>query len=403
MGISLLGLTLAAQVIVSPGGPVPTLTEALRVVPRGGTITVTAGTYREPTIVIQRPVTITGQGEPVFDGEDARQILVIAADSVTVQGLVLANVGTSFVEDRSAIRVEQARDCVLRNNRIEGGFFGIYLASAAHCLIEHNTLVGAGGREAVAGNGIHLWYSRDVEIRDNRITGHRDGIYFEFVENSQVVDNISRGNFRYGLHFMFSDGCTYRDNEFRANGAGVAVMYTTNVIMTGNRFVENWGSAAFGLLLKEITDSDVSGNEFRGNTVALMAEGSNRVQVHNNEFVGNGWAVKVMANASDNQFTGNNFSRNTFDVATNSRRAYSTFAGNYWDAYTGYDLDRDGVGDVPHRPVRLFALMVERHPPALVLLRSVFVQLMDTAERVVPSLTPEALADHSPQMQPVAR
>jgi nitrous oxidase accessory protein NosD len=30
--------------------------------------------------------------------------------------------------------------------------------------------------------------------------------------------------------------------------------------MTGNRFEDNWGAAAYGLLLKEITDSEITGN-----------------------------------------------------------------------------------------------------------------------------------------------
>ena len=44
----------------------------------------------------------------------------------------------------------------------------------------------------------------------------------------------------------------------------------------------------------------------------------------------------------------------SFDVATNSRRSSpGSFTENFWDGYAGYDLDRDGYGDVPHRPVRM--------------------------------------------------
>ena len=118
-----------------------------------------------------------------------------------------------------------------------------------------------------------------------------------------------------------------------------------------------------------------------------------------NEFVDNGWAVKLMASTQDARFSANEFIGNTFDVATNSRGNGGTFAGNYWDDYDGYDLDRDGVGDVPHRPVRLFSLLVAQNEPSLILLRSLFVGLLDTAERVLPALTPETLADASPAMR----
>ena len=162
---------------------------------------------------------------------------------------------------------------------------------------------------------------------------------------------------------MFSDGCVYEGNEFLENSSGVAVMYTKRVRMLDNLFQDNWGGAAFGLLLKDITDSEIRGNRFVRNTVAIYAEGSNRLTVEENELRENGWAVKIMANSQDNRFSRNDFFGNTFDVATNSRRAYSTFQGNYWDNYQGYDLDRDGVGDVPFHPVRLFSLIAEQNEP----------------------------------------
>ena len=86
--------------------------------------------------------------------------------------------------------------------------------------------------------------------------------------------------------------------------------------------------------------------------------------VEGNQFIRNGWALRLMADAVDNSFRRNRFEGNTFDVATNSQASSpSTFAGNYWDGYAGYDLDHDGFGDVPFRPVRLFSVLVEQHEP----------------------------------------
>jgi nitrous oxidase accessory protein len=176
-------------------------------------------------------------------------------------------------------------------------------------------------------------------------------------------------------------------------------MFTKRVEMVANRFEDNWGAAAYGLLLKEITDSRLTSNVFRGNTTGLLADGASRLVATDNEFAANGWAVKLDANTQDGRFEGNEFVGNTFDVATNSREHSTTFAGNYWDEYRGYDLNRDGIGDVPHRPVRLFSLLVARNQPSLILLRSAFVTLLDAAERVLPALTPEMLVDATPSMR----
>lgn len=210
---------------------------------------------------------------------------------------------------------------------------------------------------------------------------------------------MSEKNLRYGLHFMYSDDCRYVGNTFRRNGSGVAVMYTRRVHMTDNRFEQNWGSAAYGLLLKEISDSYLERNVFVENTTGLFADGADRVQATGNSFIRNGWAVKVGGSTQDGFFSANNFIDNTFDVATNSHEPSTKFEGNFWDAYKGYDLNRDGVGDVPHPPVRLFSVIVERTPQAIVLMRSALVALLDAAERAMPSLTPELFVDPRPAMR----
>jgi len=227
----------------------------------GDRIVIRDGTYHGPTAVVDKQLTIEGQGHPVLDGENRRGLIIIKADDVTVRGLTLRNVGTSFVEDRAALRVDNAHGCLIDDNHIENGFFGIYLANVTDCRVTHNTLRATGQRETESGNGIHLWTSRRITIAGNTITGHRDGIYFEFVHDSDIRDNLSTGNLRYGMHFMYSDDCRYTNNIFRKNGSGVAVMFTKRVEMVGNRFEDNWGPAAYGLLLKEISDSQLESNQ----------------------------------------------------------------------------------------------------------------------------------------------
>ena len=376
------------------------IAEAVQRAEPGDTLVIARGIYREPVIIIDKPLEIVGEPGAILDGESKHGLIEIRADDVTVRNLVLRNVGTSYVEDRAAIRVENARRCRIENNSLEDGFFGIYLARSDDCSIRDNQLTSSAERESAAGNGIHLWYSTRATIENNTIRGYRDGIYFEFVKSSTVRANLSERNLRYGLHFMFSDDCRYERNTFHANGAGVAVMYTKGVDMTGNTFRENRGPATYGLLLKDIRDSRIQDNDFDANSVALYVEGSDRLTVDGNTFTGNGWAIKLMANSEDNRFTANDFMANSFDVATNSTRNYSRFEGNYWDSYRGYDLDRDGTGDAEFRPVRLFSLLVERNEPSVILMRSFLVQLLDAAESVIPSLTPETLVDASPRMTP---
>ena len=239
-------------------------------------------------------------------------------------------------------------------------------------------------------------------VENNRVEGHRDGIYFEFVTNSTIQNNLSTRNIRYGLHFMFSHNDAYLENIFTQNGAGVAVMYSKQVLMIRNEFDRNWGPSAYGLLLKEISDSRIHHNIFNLNTIGIMMEGSNRIDVALNSFTGNGWAIKVQASCMENTFHYNNFSGNTFDVATNGTIVLNHFYRNYWDHYDGYDRDADRLGDIPYHPVSMYAMVIEQNPNSLLLLRSFMVGLLERAEKAIPSLTPENLIDEQPLMTALA-
>ncbi len=394
------GESAAQDLRVGAGERFTTIGAAVAAARPGATIRVAAGTYREPTIDIRVPrLTLIGEGRPLLDAEGARELLTIRADDVTVRGFAFANTGVTHMQDRAALRVVEVARCVVDDNHFIAALFAIYLQRADGCLVRGNDIRGAGGGESSNGNGVHLWHSPNTRVERNRITGQRDGIYFEFSKGAVATDNVSEENARYGLHFMFSDSCRYERNTFVRNRAGVAVMYSKGIEMRDNAFLEAQGSAAYALLLKEITDGVLIGNRFVGSSTGLYLEGASRLQIADNEFRANGWAVRLMADALDNHFTGNQFVGNAFDVATNSRTVRSTFDANYWDGYRGYDLDRDGRGDVPFHPVRFFALVVEKHPEALLLLRSPVLLVLDAAERVFPVLTP-SLADASPRMRP---
>jgi nitrous oxidase accessory protein len=387
----------ARTLIVAPASALSTLKDALRIARDGDTIVVRHGEYHEGPITVDRKVTITGRGLPVFDG-DGEQVFLITADSVTLRGLMVRDVAPSTVEDRAGIRVSEAHGCRIEDNRLQDTFFAIYLSKVTGCLVRGNQVSGSGRTEVLSGNAIHSWSSSDLVIRDNVLQGHRDGIYFEFTSGAVVERNRSTGNLRYGLHFMFSNGCAYTGNTFVGNRAGVAVMYSRDVSMRGNRFADSWGGSSYGLLLKDISDSRLQDNLFQRNSIGLFAEGVTRLTVTGNQFLANGWGVQVMADAQSASFRRNRFEGNSFDVSTNSINAASEFSENYWDRYTGYDLNRDGYGDVPFAPVRLFALVVQQTEPALILLRSFFVSLLDAAERVAPVLTPATMIDRRPLM-----
>lgn len=392
-------VTSAGQIRVCGDCKVRTVSEGIALAQDGDTVFIDAGTYVEHSIKVDKQLVLIGRQWPVIDAGGEAEAITVIADSVTIQGIEIRNIGTSYLEDRAGIRVRRAKEFKIINNRLYNTFFGIYLEHCSRGVVADNSIIGEAVDEMSSGNAIHLWYCKHVEVKNNTVSHHRDGIYFEFVDSSTIYHNTSEDNLRYGLHFMFSNYDEYFENVFQRNGAGVAVMFSRYITMTRNIFRENWGKSSYGLLLKEIYDGEITFNTFDRNSIGIYVEGSNRINYKSNDFLNNGWAIKISGGCLDNVIERNNFVHNTFDLSLNTSSEGQVVNGNYWSSYSGYDLNRDGTGDVPYRPVKLFNYVINRTPEAIVLLRSLFIDLINFSERVSPVLTPVNLVDASPKMR----
>lgn len=390
----------AGEIPVGNDKRIKTIKQAIQIAKDGDTIKVFPGIYKEGSLIIKRSITLIGINYPVIDGESKNENLVLSGKNISVSGFALKDSRHSSSNDYAAISLINVKNVIVSSNKIINAHFGIHVANSKYCTLINNQINGNAVSEQSSGNGIHIWKSDHILVMNNHITGHRDGIYFEFVTDSEIKNNISENNIRYGLHFMFSHNDNYIKNTFRNNGTGVAVMYTHNVRMEGNRFENNWGTASYAILLKDITDSYMINNHFEKNTIGIFMEGVNRMVIIKNSFKNNGWAMKVQANCDANQISYNNFIGNTFDVATNGTMVLNNYDNNYWDKYEGYDRNKDGIGDIPYHPVSMYSLIVEKNENALILLRSFMINLLDKAEKAIPSLTPENLVDNKPAIKP---
>ncbi|KAB2910004.1 MAG: nitrous oxide reductase family maturation protein NosD [Ignavibacteriales bacterium] len=399
LGVSFISTTPGKTLVVQPNGKFKSLATALEAAADYDTIIVKSGKYKTNNLIIEKSVTIIGEGLPVFDAAGKGSVLIVRSSFVTLKGLKIINSEYSFRTDFAGVRLEDVSNCTISDNQFYNNFFGLYLQRTNDIVVTGNNILSFATAQASSGNGIHLWYCKNTIINGNTIAGHRDGIYLEFSSKNDIFGNVAKRNLRYGLHFMFADSSVYYNNKFFKNAAGVAVMYSEFIDMHNNLFFDNKGTSSYGLLLKEIRRSVISGNKFIENTKGIFLEASDKITLKNNLFQKNGWAILLMSNSMENNFERNTFIGNNFDVATNSSQNYNTFTMNYWDNYEGYDLNKDGYGDVPFHPVSLFSVVVTEYKPTLILMRGLFTRLLDIAERVFPSLTPKQLIDEKPAMK----
>lgn len=361
------------------------------------TVLIKKGTYKETSIEVNKAISIIGEDNPIIDAEGKKEnIFHCEGENFSISNITFQNVGMSYVKEFAAVFVHKSKDFVVKNNAFNSVFYSFIIQDSSDGKVLNNTVIGTMEDETKAGNGIHIWKAKRMHVEGNIVRNMRDGIYLEYVQHSTITKNKSIDNIRYGLHFMFSHDNVYNYNEFTGNGAGVAVMYSKRVEMYYNNFHHNWGTASYGLLLKEINDSKIEGNTFQDNTIGINLDGCNRISYKKNNFIGNGWALKFIGACYKNEFEQNNFLSNAFDLSYSSKLNDNSFNGNHWGEYTGYDLDNNGVGDVPYRPVKLFSYIVNKSPNALVLLRSLFVDVLNFSEKVSPVFTPDKLIDDKP-------
>ncbi len=171
------------DIVVNPGASIKSAVENSA---DGDRIIVKEGHYKESEILIDKRIELIGEGYPAIDGFSKGEIIIIRHDSVTVKGFYVNNSGFSGMKDYAAIRVENSKHCNIISNKLINNYFGIYLAGSDSCNVMYNEATSNAVSESSSGNGIHLWKCSYILVKNNTITGHRDGIYFEFATHSRA-------------------------------------------------------------------------------------------------------------------------------------------------------------------------------------------------------------------------
>jgi nitrous oxidase accessory protein len=366
---------------------------------RADTIYIDSGIYTG-LFTIEYPAIVIGQSGTVLDGQEKGDVLTIAADSVIVADLSIQNSGTRLLKDYAGIKITGDNVNVIRCEIINN-LHGIYIKGGNSVHIYESRIVGRSDlQEADRGNGIHLWNTRNNLIFDNEISYARDGIYFSFAHNTKIRSNRIH-HLRYGLHYMYSDSNSFEDNLFVYNVAGSALMYSKEIDFTRNIFAHCRGFRAYGVLLQSVEYCRAKDNLILDNSQAVFFDDANHNSFYNNDIVQNDLAVRINASCEDNRISANNFVSNLTDVVMDASVAGSTYwsdsnSGNYWSSYSGYDLDFDNIGDIPHTLQSIFEYMEEDNPTIRFYLYSPAAQLLAAAEERLPILRSAVMEDKYP-------
>lgn len=376
----------------------------------GDTIRVPAGSYAG-LFVIEKPVTLIGEGKPVLQGDGTGDVVRIQAKGVTIQGFVIRGSGDSLDREDAALRIN-AGDAVIADNRVEDALFGIYLANAANSVVRNNLIVGKDLPISRRGDSLKVWYSANTLIEGNTLSEGRDAVIW-FSSGSTLRHNIFE-NSRYGLHFMSTDDQLVEQNILRHNSVGIYLMYGTNYQLRQNLLLDNHGPSGYGIGLKEVNDVTLSGNRIVGNRVGMYIDKSpllpgSKVLVETNLFAYNEVGALLLPDVHDNQYTDNIFLENNEQVGISGGGELSqnqwAFGGkgNYWSDYAGFDSNGDQLGDLPYQSKSLFEDLMGQYPELRLFQLSPATAALDLAAKAFPIFQPRSkMSDPHPLTVPPA-
>jgi nitrous oxidase accessory protein len=408
----------AAGSAVHPVGSGESVTAVLHSASAGDTIRLAPGEYFE-NLQIEVPVVLSGgpksggtqlfpnlenRNLPTIRGGYETNVIHITAPGTVLEGLHVREAGPHLTKDMACILVE-ADSVTVRDCLITESLHGIYVKGGSWIHLIDNRIEGRLDLiEADRGNGIHLWNSRHNKVLRNEILHARDGIYFSFSDSTQIEDNHIH-HVRYGLHYMYSNHNSFRRNLFDRNVAGAALMYSKDIVFTQNVFASCRGFRAYGILYQSMDEVTAHGNLVFDNSRGIFMNNSGKNFIENNDVVNNDLAVQLNGGCEGNAFIGNNFINNLsellLDVSDRHTRWADETGGNHWSSYGGYDLDRDGIGDIEFDIQNVFQVMEAKVPAVRFYLFSPAAKILEIAERALPILGSGGAQDPLPLMRPV--
>ena len=167
------------------------------------------------------------------------------------------------------------------------------------------------------------------------------------------------------------------------------------------------GAAGMGLGLKESGDLHVHHNLIARNTLGLFLDSSplepgDTITVEDNMVQLSDVGVAFLSSQSRVTFRGNTFrdNRTPVRVEGGGDALGLTWDHKDWDDYAGYDLDHDGVGDVPYELRDLADGLVARSTDLTFFTGTPALALVSLAGHVAPLMAPKpVLIDARPRLE----
>jgi parallel beta-helix repeat protein len=272
------------------------------------------------------------------------------------------------------IYIKQATP-LISQNILENNHYGIFFNDSGNILIQNNFINWSNSYGIYALDSSPLIEWNSFENAENRTGGIAS--YFYNSHSSTLISNNTYKNSHRAIYLMYSYALVRNNNISLVEGiinsddtCGIAVYSQTETTIINNSIIEGDSGIRLGfgivatIISNNITNSSYNGiysnnvnsleiddNELINNFIGINFNYSTNSTIKNNDILSSS-SYGIYANYSnDNLVYHNNFINNSIHAYDNG---YTTFwdngypiGGNYWDNYTGVDLNSTSTQDVP--------------------------------------------------------
>lgn len=356
-------------------------------------------------VTIARGVTVWGPREAVI-GARAGTIVTLTGTGAALLGVTVDGTGGSFDKLDAAVKVT-GRDIRVEGIAIVNAVYGVLVEKSERAQVIANHV--RGDRDSamgLRGDTIRLWETTDSVIDDNLVEDGRDVVVWYSNGNRIAGNRILRG--RYGAHFMYSHDNVVHRNDFRGGVVGIFAMYSRGLVVEDNVIADAAGAAGMGIGIKESGNITIERNLLVHDAVGIYIDSSplqlgDTLTIRGNVLRLDQTAIAFHSSGHRITIERNDFADNDAQVRVGGGGTATdvTWRGNYFDDYTGYDLDGDGIGDVPYELRSVSAQLIGQHASLALFRGTPALGIVDAAAHLDPLFQPQlVLADPEPRMTP---
>ena len=377
------------------------LQEAINSVPPYSTLKLPSGTY-QGNITINKPLTIIGKDNGVIiEGSAIGSVITITSSNVILKNLTISGSGSRMDKIDSAIAIKNAVQCEVNGCKIIDCLYGIDMEMVNESIIANNYITSKNLNISLRGNALKMYYSNNNLIQNNTIENSRD-VTLNYSNTNLFKDNIFKNN-RFATHISLSNNNFFDSNTYLYNSVSIMVMGAKNTVVVYNTIKSSKGAAGIGVVINGVSNFRFEHNILKFNAKGIYIDGQEKAKgmkryINHNEISYNGEAIHFHAYIVDNTITYNNIFGNIDDVVKDIEGNFSPsniVEYNYWDRYTGFDRDRDNIGDNPHQIYQYADQLWHYNNKVKFFYGSPIMSLMNFLANLAPFVEPNLLLEDS--------